>query len=65
MSASRMVTIFCDEPSCGMWWDAGVAETAWQARRGLSGKGWRLKVPDPEGWTRALDFCPRHAKGQA
>lgn len=59
MSASRLVTIFCDAPSCGQWYDAGVSDTAAQARKQLRGTGWATAVravhPGP-----TLDYCPTH-----
>lgn len=58
MSASKQVTIMCDAPSCGVWWDAGIAETATQARRQLRGSGWQLNVLESDGWRR--DYCPKH-----
>lgn len=61
MSASALVTIFCDAPSCGAWWEHGVGDTAALARRGLRGRGWRLAVKNHDG-KRLLDFCPKHAK---
>ena len=62
MSASTLVTIFCDAESCGRWDGAGIADTAAEARVALRGSGWALAVSDPEGGRRALDFCPKHAK---
>lgn len=59
MSASALVTIFCDEPSCGHWDGAGIAETARQARSGLRGGGWTLAVTNPDGGP-TQDFCPKH-----
>lgn len=59
MSASRLVTIFCDAPGCGHWDPAGTGDTARQARRHLRGAGWRLAVT---GVSRvAEDYCPKHA----
>lgn len=60
MTASALVTIFCDHPSCGMWDGAGVAATAAEARKALAGGGWALAVRDPEFRTRR-DYCPKHA----
>lgn len=61
MTASRLTTIFCDEPGCGQWWDEGIADTASEARAQLAGKGWLLAVR-PEAKGRAsLDYCPSHA----
>ncbi len=61
MTATRLVTIMCDAPNCGVWWDAGVADTAQQARHRLRGTGWALAVADPAGGHHTLDYCPRHA----
>lgn len=59
MTASRLMTIFCDAPSCGQWEDAGIAPTAREARAQLAGRGWRLGVT---GNARTLeDYCPAHA----
>jgi hypothetical protein len=60
VTASALVTIFCDEPSCGAWDGAGVARTAAEARKALAGGGWTLAVPDPDSRVR-LDYCPKHA----
>lgn len=60
MTASAIVTVMCDAPSCGDWSEDGQAGTAKDARRGLRGLGWRLAVPNPNGGP-AADFCPRHA----
>lgn len=60
MSASTIVTIMCDHPSCGQWADDGVAETAEIARRQLRRSGWLLAVKDPDYRVR-LDYCPTHA----
>lgn len=60
MTASRLVTIFCDAPSCGVWWDRGIAETATKARAGLKGHGWTLARTGSDGVTR--DYCPRHRR---
>src|SRR5690554_6723323 len=60
MSASRLVTIFCDAPHCGVWDGAGVADTAREARAGLRGGGWILALSDPD-HRLALDYCPKHA----
>jgi hypothetical protein len=61
MTASKLYTVHCDAPHCGYWDEAGVGDTAADARRNLSGGGWRLSVKDPDGWRGRLDFCPRHA----
>lgn len=61
MSASSLVTIFCDAPSCGRWEDRGISHVASEARRQLRGTGWQLNVPDPDGGRQRLDFCPTHA----
>lgn len=59
MSADALVTVFCDAPGCGQWWDSGVAPTAKQARSQLQGTGWKLGIPAST-QRRALDFCPEH-----
>lgn len=71
MSARRLVTIMCDAPLCGEWWDAGVADTATEARRQLRGSGWRTAVAsarayadEPVDSRAARDYCPRHANGR-
>lgn len=61
MSASSLVTIFCDAPSCGQWDQYGVGWTAAEARRNLRSTKWQLNVPDPDGGGQRLDFCPAHA----
>jgi hypothetical protein len=61
MTASSLVTVFCDAPSCGRWDDAGVGDTAEEARRGLTRLGWVVAVPDPDGYRRRFDYCPLHA----
>jgi len=62
MTASTLVTIFCDAPSCGQWEDNGIADTAKQARAGLRRRGWALNVVNPDGSRQRLDFCPEHAQ---
>lgn len=59
MTATRLVTIFCDADNCGMWDDAGVADTAVKAREQLRGTGWTVGVLDPS-WRMRRDYCPRH-----
>ncbi|QDH91671.1 hypothetical protein QDA01_gp18 [Microbacterium phage Cinna] len=59
MTASRLVTIFCDHPGCGQWEDAGIGDTATAARAGLKGR-WRTGVSGTDGITR--DYCPEHRK---
>lgn len=67
MTASRLVTIFCDAPDCSQWEDAGVASTAAAARAALKRRGWRVDVlqhVDPNArplFAPRLDFCPAHA----
>jgi hypothetical protein len=62
MTASRLVTIFCDAPGCGQWWDAGVADTATRARQQLRNTRWKLNVVG-NGPFR-LDYCPDHADNE-
>ena len=65
MTASRLVTIFCDglldrlmgdgtHAQCGEWDEAGVGANAAEARRNLKGRGWLLGLPD------GRDLCPEH-----
>lgn len=61
MTASAMVTVFCDAPDCGRWDNGGQGETAAVARRGL--KHWATGVPNPDGRGR-LDFCPLHKENR-
>jgi hypothetical protein len=62
VTASRLTTIFCDEPGCGTWLDAGVADTAAEARAQLARYGWQTAVrPDPQS-RGTLDYCPAHRK---
>lgn len=61
MSASALVTIFCDAPSCGVWRERGVAATAAAARRQLAGTGWVTNVPGEYPGDRRRDYCPKHA----
>lgn len=63
MSASTLVTIFCDAKDCGTWHDAGMAPTAREAREQLKRMGWAVNVfyDDPTIHRRyRADFCPRH-----
>lgn len=63
MSASALVTIFCDAPNCGVWDDAGIAETAGKARAQLAKLGWEVNVAVDDGtiWrSYRKDFCPKH-----
>lgn len=72
MSASALVTIMCDYPSCGIWWERGQDETASYARKNLRGTGWELNVPGddprrdildiPGSYRNRMDFCPGHDK---
>lgn len=61
MSAFKLVTISCDAPNCADWCDAGVADTAKEARARLRRLGWAVGVKDPAGYPQALDFCTEHA----
>lgn len=52
MTASSLVTVFCD--GCGQWEDASVGDTAREARAGARRAGWRIR--------RGEDLCPRCAR---
>jgi hypothetical protein len=60
MTASRIVTIMCDAPKCGVWEDSGIGDTAKQARAQLAGSDWVLGVADPDGRRHLRDYCPQH-----
>lgn len=64
MTARRLITVMCDAPSCGQWWENSMGDNAAEARRGLRGSGWALAVPDLDGHRVRLDFCPEHAQSQ-
>jgi hypothetical protein len=61
VSASKLVTIFCDADGCGTWEDAGVADTAGIARSILKQRGWKVGVSCTDRITR--DYCPEHRRG--
>lgn len=65
MSTPRLVTIMCVHPTCGRWWERGVAETATLARQQLSGTGWTLGLPDTDGTRGRRDFYPCHSPTDA
>lgn len=54
MTATPLVTIFCDAPDCGEWDEDGVGETAKEARAGARRVGWAVGLPG------GTDLCPRH-----
>lgn len=60
MSSSKLVTINCD--GCLQWWDAGIADTAAEARRRLKRAGWKVNVRSRED-PFARDFCPACVEG--
>ena len=57
MSASSLVTIFCDAPDCGNWEDAGIAHSAREARKQLRDTEWVLNVKAPYWDRRRQDYC--------
>lgn len=72
MSASTLVTIMCDGPSCGAWVDEGIADTAAQARKQLRSLG-KVRVFDANqgeyistwrvGLLGGADLCPKCSYG--
>lgn len=58
MSVWKLYTVHCD--GCSHWVDAGIGDTAKDARAGLRGRGWKLSVPDADPNVRSRrDFCAR------
>lgn len=57
MVAFSLVTIHCD--GCNDWCDAGVADTAREARDSLKRLGWDVAVNEPRATRKRPDYCPK------